>query len=106
MNLTEEELELFEIAFLLKLPLYRLLDEMSYQELEGWFAYLKQRPPGWREDYRTSLQLAAAGVKMKGSELFPSLAMLDSKRTNNKIEASAMGFFIKKAVGGDKVGFS
>jgi hypothetical protein len=108
MKLTEEELELFELAFLLRLPLYKLMEEMSYLEMLGWFAYFKVRPHGWKEDYRTSLLLTAAGVSAKGADIFPSLKAIDKGNSKNAIESikdSAFGAMIAKATGGDQIGF-
>lgn len=74
--LSDEELELFELAYLLRMPVYKLLDEMPYEEYLGWQDYFRKRPPGWREDFRVSLQLKAAGVKADASKIFPSLARI------------------------------
>lgn len=56
------------------MPLYKIMDEMPYDEFVGWFSYFKRRPVGWQDDQRTYMQLSAAGVKAKAEELFPSIA--------------------------------
>jgi hypothetical protein len=56
-----------------------MIDEMPYDELIGWMAYLDERPIGWREDLRTYRFLQTQGAKEKPGAYFPSLAMLDRK---------------------------
>jgi hypothetical protein len=63
----------------LKIPIYKLLNEMPYDELLGWFAYLERRPVDWRDDLRASYLLQAQGVKEKPSKLFPSLEAITKK---------------------------
>ena len=41
MELSEDEMSLFELAAHLRIPLYRLVEEMPYEELLGWYAFLK-----------------------------------------------------------------
>jgi|APGre2960657404_1045060.scaffolds.fasta_scaffold25755_3 hypothetical protein len=76
--------EVYDLAFRLHMPVYRLLKEMPYEELLGWFEYFKQRPVGWQDDQRTYMLLQAQGVKEKPERLFNSLAAL--KRANNEDE--------------------
>jgi hypothetical protein len=57
----------------LKLPVYKLADEMPYEELLGWMSYFEMRPIEWRHDDRTAKLLQAQGVKEKATNLFPSL---------------------------------
>ena len=45
--------EVYDLAFKLHMPVYRLLKEMPYEELLGWFEYFKVRPVGWQDDQRT-----------------------------------------------------
>lgn len=56
------------------MPVYRIMDEMPYEELCNWVIYFKSRPVGWREDHRTSLLMRSFGSKQSGEEIFPSLA--------------------------------
>jgi hypothetical protein len=72
-TLSDEELSLYEIAFYLKMPLQRILHEMSYEELLGWHNYFERRPYGWRDDARAAKLLQAQGVKAKPEAIFPSL---------------------------------
>lgn len=101
MELDEEELQLFELAFLLRMPVYKIMAEMPYEELLGWFAYFKVRPPGWQEDYRASLIMQSQGAKIKASELFPSLQILaKSKTPDNGLKNSAFFLAMLGATGG------
>ena len=84
MELTEEEVQLFELAFLLRMPVYKLVQEMPYEEMLGWFAYFKLRPPGWREDYRASVISQSMGAKMDASKVFPALAALKREAAPDK----------------------
>ena len=98
------------MAFQLKMPLYKLLEEMTYEELLGWLDYFNRRPIGWRDDARMVPVLRTQGVKEKPEVLFPSLAAVYRKEAppDGKIPASqlkASAFFSKMlgAVGGDKL---
>ena len=57
---------------------------MPYDEVQGWFAYFKERPPGWREDNRAALLARAAGVEKRPEELFHSLKMLSKAQANRE----------------------
>lgn len=73
MELTDVELELFEMAYLLHIPLHVMLD-MPYDEFLGWCEYFKKRPPGYKEDYRSFMIMQSFGaIKVKPEEIFPSL---------------------------------
>lgn len=76
--------EVYDLAFKLHMPVYRLLKEMPYEELLGWFEYFKVRPVGWQDDQRTYMLLQAQGVKEKPERLFSSLAAI--KRASNEDE--------------------
>lgn len=64
---------IYELAFHLKLPVYKLAEEMPYEELLGWMSYFESRPIEWRHDDRTAKLLQAQGVKEKAINIFPSL---------------------------------
>ena len=94
------------------MPVYKLIDEMSYEELLGWFDYFDRRPIGWREDDRTAKLLQAQGVKEKPDKLFPSLTVIykpaKAKLEEGMIDGQAFkqsSFFqqIMNAQGGDAV---
>jgi len=67
---------LYELASHLHLPVYRMRDEMPYEEFLKWMSFFQKRPVGWREDQRVYMQLAAAGVKETPESLFPTLKAL------------------------------
>jgi hypothetical protein len=89
------------------MPVHRLLDEMPYQELQGWFSYFEQRPYGWREDDRTHKLLQAQGVKEKAWMLFPSLNAIYNRPKSSegldvgRFKASMMFHKMLSAKGGD-----
>jgi hypothetical protein len=92
------------------MPVYKLLEEMSYEELQCWFEYFEKRPIGWREDDRTYKLLQAQGVKAKGTEIFRSLAAISSQgakledgRINESFKASFMYQKLIGSVSGDKI---
>lgn len=95
---------IYEVAFLLSKSVAELRDDMSLQELQGWFDYFERRPAGWREDQRTAMLLNVQGVKKSPAELFPALAAL-SKPDPTKFQGSAMQSFLLKATGGDVLPF-
>lgn len=70
----------YELAALLGKTLTEI-DEIPYQELIGWYAFLERRPIGWREDNRAAVIAMSFGGsdKIKPEDLFPSLAALKKK---------------------------
>jgi hypothetical protein len=91
------------------MPLYKLTQEMPYDEFIGWMQYFELRPVGWRDDDRTLKLLQVQGYKGKGSQVFPSLAALERGRNSSDPIDSLKGsiFFTKmrEAKGGDKPDF-
>jgi hypothetical protein len=91
------------------MPIYKLLDEMPYEELCGWFNYFEQRPLGWREDDRTAKLLQAQGVKEQSHKIFPSLKTIYFRQSNeagldvNQFKASGIFSKMLTAKGGDKL---
>lgn len=64
----------------------------------GWIEYFKQRPYGWREDYRASLiaQTTYQGTKpLKVNQLFPSLALLEASQNKQDPNKEAAIAFLK-----------
>jgi hypothetical protein len=102
-------IEIYELAFKLHMPVYRLLTEMPYEELLGWFEYFRQRPSGWQEDQRTYMLLQAQGVKEKPEKLFSSIAAIKSaaEERDDKLSSSIVnsGLFarLKNAAAKNKV---
>lgn len=103
MELSEEQLDIMDLAFLFKIPLYKLLDEMTYEEFIAWGVYLKKRPPGRAEDYRAALLISAFAPKAPISKLFPSLVPEEKSTLAGKLEGSAMLQYLLSAKGGQKL---
>ncbi len=104
--LTEEECSVMELALLFKMPLYKLLNEMPYEEYIAWLTFFKKRPPGCAEDYRAAVIVSALSKDADIQKLFPSLRQETSK-TNEKglnLKGSKMLAFIQGAIGGEKIG--
>lgn len=105
-KLSDEELEIFELAFLLGMPVYKLISEMPYEEMLGWFDYFKRRPYQWRDDHRASMQIMGTGAKIDPKKVFPSLALMDAGKADDKgLKQSAFFFHMLKAQGGDTPDF-
>ena len=69
------------------MPVYKLMEEMPYEEVLKWGIYFKKRPFGWREDDRTAKIMMAFGVKAKPEQLFASLGQMKKAEAE---EAAAM----------------
>jgi hypothetical protein len=54
------------------------IEEISYEELQGWFEYFERRPIGWREDNRAAIIAMSLGGsdKVKPEDLFASLKVI------------------------------
>jgi hypothetical protein len=90
------------------MPVYRLEEEMPYDELVKWYAYFEKRPIGWREDDRAAKIIQSAGVKEKVWRLFPSLDKIynPGKYADSPVETLKGSFLFHKmlsAKGGDKL---
>lgn len=91
-----------ELAFLFKMPLFKLLEEMSYQEYACWVEYLKQRPPGRQEDYRAAMIMSSFGGNAQYEKIFPSLAPRTEKKSNIQgIKHSFLFQLMRNAKGDD-----
>ena len=101
-----EELQLFDLAFLLRMPVYKMLEEMPYTELLGWQEYFDKRPFGWQDDARTYMLLKAFGCEARAEDLFPSLKALNKgeKSIGESLAKSNVASWLASAVGGDNVG--
>lgn len=55
------------------MPVYKLYEEMTYEEMLGWFSYLEQRPIEWRADDRAAKLIQVQGAKEKPWQIFASL---------------------------------
>lgn len=70
---------MYEIAYNLRMPVYRLLSEMPFEEYQEWIMYFEARPAGWQDDDRTVKLLQAQGVKEKPWDIFKSLRAVYGK---------------------------
>jgi hypothetical protein len=100
MNLTKEELSFMELAFLFKMPLYKLLNEMPYQEYLAWIEFFKLRPPGVSEDYRAAMIIAAFAPKAPLDKIFPSLQQKEAS-IGESLKKSSVFAHMLNAKGGD-----
>ena len=96
------------------MPIYKMAEEMSYEEFLGWMDYLECRPIGWREDDRIFKVLQTQGVKGQPYQYFPTLKPLYQPRKAEKQEGELnmrsfqKSFIFSKmagAVGGDQLDF-
>ncbi len=89
------------------MPVYKLAEEMTYEELLGWYDYFDKRPAGWREDDRAAKIVQAQGVKSKAWELFPSLKKIYHQDDKPEGVRGLVGSFLfsqmMSAKGGDKL---
>jgi hypothetical protein len=106
-ELSDEEIALMQLAFLFKIPLYKLLNEMPYEEYLAWNAFFKLYPPGQAEDYRAAAIVAATAPKTPIEKLFPSLVPVAKPRDTigEKLEGSSIFQHMLNAKGGDKLDF-
>jgi hypothetical protein len=92
---------------------YSEVCKMPYDELVGWFAYFKARPPEWRADnraYVVAVSASQGGLKKKPEELFDSIKGLKAyqERLRNELtqgqqqaqsiqRSGFLGFLMKSA---------
>lgn len=79
------------------MPVYRLLDEMPYDEMLKWFDYLSKRPAGWRDDDRTYKLLQAQGVKEPAPAIFPSLKVIYNPPQTEEAKRSKLAASLKSS---------
>ena len=105
----DDELLLYEVAYSLGMPVYKLLKEMPYEEFLSWISYFELRPVGWREDLRAAYLMKAFGDKRPVTEIFPSLAAVyGNAKPAEPIETLKGSFLFNQmlsAKGGDKLPF-
>ena len=92
------------------MPIYKLAEEMPYEEFLGWVAYFEKRPVDWRADDRAYKLLQAQGVKEAPHKIFASLDAIYRANRVKDGEFDVSGFrgsmlFSKllSAKGGDKL---
>jgi hypothetical protein len=95
------------------MPVFVIEEQMSYEEFLKWQDYFKQRPVGWRGDYRAYQFLLTQGVKEKAWDIFNSLDPIlnakgpdDGKSMNMaQFRKSSMFSRMLGATGGEEVAF-
>jgi hypothetical protein len=93
------------------MPIYKLADEMPYEELLGWLNYLERRPVDWRADDRAFKVLQTQGVKGKPWSVFKSLETIynppsdlkDGELNVSSLKGSALFSKMLSAKGGDNI---
>ncbi len=90
--------------------MYKLAEEMPYEELLAWINYFERRPVDWRADDRAYKILQTQGVKEKPWAIFQSLgAIYNSKKPNDgtlnvaSLKGSTLFSRMLSAKGGDKL---
>lgn len=74
---------LFELAYVIGMPVYQLVEEMPYTEFLQWQSYFEMRPVGWRDDNRFMRVLQAMGIKEAPEKIFGSLAQMKKAEDAN-----------------------
>ena len=94
------------------MPVYKMAEEMPYEELLAWMDYLERRPVDWRSDDRTFKILQTQGVKEKPWQIFSSLNVIynsskpsDGKLDTNNLKRSSLFAKMLSAKGGDKIDY-
>jgi hypothetical protein len=86
------------------MPLYKLLEEMPYDEFCGWIAYFDKRPMGWQDDLRTSYIMKSFGDKRSPADIFPSLSTIFKPKTGiDTLQGSALFGKLMNAKNGVKL---
>lgn len=71
--MSPEELSIMDLAAFLRMPVYKLINEMPYEEFLLWGEYFEERPIGVRDDYRAAVIVSAFQPKADVTRMFPSL---------------------------------
>jgi hypothetical protein len=93
------------------MPVHKIYEEMTYEELLGWFNYLERRPAEWRADDRAAKLIQVQGVKDKPWQIFSSLNAIynppskveDSGFNAKQFAQSGMFHKLMSASGGDQL---
>ena len=94
-----------DLAFHFKIPLYKLLNEMPYDEFCAWLAYYEKRPYGLQDDYRAAMIISAIKPGTPVDKIFPSLAPRAEDRLANSLKGSLLFQKMVSSKGGDKLEF-
>lgn len=109
MILSEEEQVVFELAYSLGMPVYKMMEEMPHDEFMAWISYFESRPIGWRDDLRAAYLMNAFGDKRPPAKIFPSIAaVMAGAKPADPISSLKTSFLFNQmltAVNGDKLDF-
>lgn len=89
-----------ELAAFLRMPLYKLMDEMPYCEYMRWVQYMKERPPSRQADYRAAMIMSSFGGKIQMEKIFPSLKPYKPPKLSSSLKNSKAFKWLLNAVGG------
>lgn len=78
------------------MPVYKILNEMPYDEFRGWTVYFERRPLDWRDDLRAAYIMNSFGVKKSPQEIFPSLKSLSKKNSRSTAESLKNSAMLQK----------
>ena len=102
--MTEEERTVYNIAYHLRIPVYKLMQEMPYDEFKNWCTFFAENPPKRHSDYQTVMLMRMQGFKGDPSSVFESLRKRPTEGSvGETLKSSAMFKFMQGAVGGDKL---
>jgi len=73
------------------MPVYKILEEMPHDELQGWMSFFEKNPVGWREDFRAAQMIRGFGTDIKGEQIFSSLAAI-KKQVDEQADKKEEGF--------------
>jgi len=94
---------LYDLALTLSMPVYKLMSEMPYDELQKWMLFLERCPLGWRDDLRMYIVLRQFGIKAKPEQVFSSLEAVMKRRAPIPFNQTNVFQMLLGAQGGDKV---
>lgn len=83
-----------ELAYHLHMPVYKLQEEMPYDEYVNWHKYFEERPVDWRDDQRFMTILQSLGIKESPGTIFSSLKAI-GKSTEERTEATRLASSLK-----------
>ena len=103
MALSDEEMEVYELAYTLRVPA-SVVKQMDYDEFLGWFEYFERRPAEWRDDHRAGMIMKAFNGEIKIEQIFPSLSTITQRKQviGESLKTSSLAQLLLNAQGGDK----
>ena len=107
--MTDEERTIYQVAFHLRTPVYKLVQEMPYDEFQNWCAFFKEFPPPdeSRADFRAAMIMKSMGFKGDPGKVFPSLVSQKRREHEGSVASSIPGSYmqrlIESSVGGERI---